>query len=120
MLDASTLLPQVLSVARPNDSSLVIRLAVPASLPCFADHFAAFPMLPGVLQLGWAVQLAQQYLVRAAPFSAVTQLKFQQPIEPDADLSLQLQHEPDGRVSFRYSTPAGLCSAGRLSFGASA
>lgn len=118
-LPDSPLAPQPLAVAVDGET-VVIRLAVPASLPFFVDHFARYPMLPGVLQLGWAVQLAQRHFGIAEPFAAVTQLKFQHPITPEAELSLQLRPERGGRIAFAYAVPSGPCSAGRLAFGRAA
>src|SRR3546814_9210131 len=75
--------PRTLAVERTADDEVRIRLAVPAQLPCFADHFPGAPMLPGVLQLGWAVRLAQQQFGIELPLQQVAQLKFQHPILPD-------------------------------------
>ena len=98
------------------DDGIEIRLDVPASLPCFADHFAGAPMLPGVLQLGWAVRLAQQQFGIAAPLRQVQHLKFQHPIAPGVALSLHLRREGAQDIGFRYSTPQQACSSGRLHF----
>lgn len=108
--------PQTLAVQATADGEWVVRLDVPPQLPCFADHFEGAPMLPGVLQLGWAVSLAQRQFGISAPLLQVTQLKFQHPIMPGSELSLQLRRSNGGDIEFRYRTPAHDCSSGRLSF----
>ena len=112
--------PQPLAVRQDAAGSVEIRLAVPATLPCFADHFPDHPMLPGVLQVGWAVRLAQQHFGIAAPLHEARQLKFQHPIQPDVALTLTLSRSGEHDVAFRYATPERLCSAGRLGFAAGA
>jgi len=109
--------PQALAVRQLSADAVEVDLAVPASLPCFADHFPSYPMLPGVLQLGWAVQLAQRHFGIEAPMRQVGQLKFQHPIRPDTALTLRLTRSGD-EVAFSYATPAQACSAGRLAFAA--
>lgn len=107
--------PHTLAVERTDDE-IRIRLAVPAQLPCFADHFPGAPMLPGVLQLGWAVRLAQQQFGIERPLQQVAQLKFQHPILPGRELWLRLRRSAPLQVSFHYDTTAQACSSGRLHF----
>jgi 3-hydroxyacyl-[acyl-carrier-protein] dehydratase len=108
--------PQILAVRPLADGAMTIRLDVPPQLPCFADHFAGAPMLPGVLQLGWAVRLAQQQFGIDTPLLQVSQLKFQHPIAPGSELSLQLRRGGARDVEFHYRTATRDCSSGRLSF----
>lgn len=99
-----------------GDDHIEIRLDVPPELPCFADHFAGAPMLPGVLQLGWAVRFAQQQYGIHAPLTQVQHLKFQHPITPGSALTLHLQRSGERDIRFRYATPDHACSSGRLNF----
>ncbi|WP_051278017.1 ApeI family dehydratase [Solimonas flava] len=108
--------PQPLAVRPDGDDAIEIQLAVPAALPCFADHFPSYPMLPGVLQLGWAVRLAQQHFGLAGPMQEVAQLKFQHPIRPDSALTLRLVRSGAREIAFSYRSADRACSAGRLSF----
>ncbi|WP_051362211.1 ApeI family dehydratase [Solimonas soli] len=109
--------PQALAVRQPSADLVEIDLAVPAALPCFADHFPQQPMLPGVLQLGWAVRLAQRHFGIAGAMRQATQLKFQHPITPDVALTLRLSRGGD-EVAFAYATPTHACSSGKLAFAA--
>lgn len=108
--------PQTLAIEQTANDEIRIRLAVPAQLPFFADHFPGSPMLPGVLQLGWAVRLAQQQFGIEQPLQQVAQLKFQHPILPDRELWLRLRRSAAQQVSFHYDTAAQACSSGRLQF----
>ncbi|MGH8444954.1 MAG: hydroxymyristoyl-ACP dehydratase [Solimonas sp.] len=112
--------PQPLAIQVADENTVDIRLAVPAALPCFADHFPRGPMLPGVLQLGWAVHFARRQFGIDLPFRQAAQLKFQHPILPDSELTLRLTRGAGGDIAFRYSLPARTCSSGKLAFAAAA
>lgn len=106
-------LPQV-SVTRTGDS-VTLDLAVRKNLPCFPDHFPRYPMLPGVLQVGWVVRAAREaYGLQGEP-RRISQLKFSHPILPDTPLQLQLERQ-DNEVRFRYRSAAQEYSSGRLLF----
>ena len=50
--------PDILAT-RPSPDGIRVDLRVPADLACFPDHFPGFPLLPGVVQLDWALALAR-------------------------------------------------------------
>lgn len=78
-------------------------IAVTPDLAGFAGHFPDFPILPGVMQLDWAVHFAQEYLQLEGPVLRVERLKFTCPITPDTRLRLTLSYDA-GRssVDFRF------------------
>lgn len=108
--------PRLLSVHRTEENEVRLRLDVPPQLVCFADHFPGEPLLPGVVQLGWAVQLAQQQFGIGTPLHQVVQLKFQSPIRPGCELALHLQRRSPFEIVFRYAHPQRDCASGRLQF----
>ena len=95
---------------------LELELHVPASLPYFPHHFPDHGMLPGVVQLGWAILFAARHLGFDGPMRKVTNLKFLHPIQPGTDLTLSLERVGERDVAFSYSTPRRQCSSGRLKF----
>ena len=96
--------PIVLSVQRLGEYQAIARLAVPAEHPAFAGHFPGRPVLPGVVQLDWAVRLAAScFGFRFRPALRV-RVKFMRIIAPDPDrVSVTLRHDPArNEISFEY------------------
>lgn len=107
---------QVLSV---SDTQAVVALEVATSLAAFEGHFPDTPILPGVVQLDWAMRWAQDMFGIAAPFRGVDALKFQHVVRPGCRLVLSLEHLPaKAAVAFRITDGERPCASGRLMFGA--
>ena len=106
--------PDILSVDR-QPLSVTLTLSVPASLCYFPGHFPAYPILPGVVQIAWAVDFAATYLEVAGAVRDLERLKFTHPILPAARLALTLRADADHKlVQFHYHTPSKSFSIGRL------
>ncbi|HCS63402.1 MAG TPA: hypothetical protein DIW64_04575 [Cellvibrio sp.] len=82
------------------------QLLVTPELAGFAGHFPDFPILPGVVQLDWAIHYAQEFLLLDEPVVRVERLKFTCPISPNTQLQLSLIYDA-GRASvdFRFYRP---------------
>lgn len=103
--------------ARVVASLAELQLHVDANLGCFAGHFPGFPILPGVVQIDWAVACARDYLALTSPVKTLDRLKFTNPIQPGAHVQLTLEMEPAGRfVNFRYHNDELVFSLGRLNY----
>jgi len=102
-----------------SETQAVIALAVAPTLAAFDGHFPDTPILPGVVQLDWAMRWAQDMFGIAAPFRGVDALKFQQVVRPGRSLQLSLEHLPaKSAVAFRITDGEHPCASGRLMFGA--
>lgn len=96
-----------------------VELDVVPTLAAFAGHFPETPILPGVVQLDWAMQWAQDLFELPVPFRGVDALKFQQAVMPGCRLNLALEHLPaKSAVAFRLTQGERVCASGRLMFGA--
>ncbi|UVK82793.1 AMP-binding protein [Pseudomonas sichuanensis] len=114
LLAARSQAPEVLEQAR-EDNQLQLRLAVPLDLPCFTGHFPQTPVLPGVVQLDWAIALAAPLLAANLRFAGMEVLKFQQLVRPGDALQLDLRFEPErGKLYFSYSCAGQACASGRI------
>jgi len=108
------LLPEIDSLER-TQSGLSLGFVVPAALPYFDGHFPGLPLLPGVVQIGWAVELARLHLSFAGPARALSGVKFTRVIQPLAAVTLLLELQAQGReLSFEYQSAGQTCSAGRV------
>src|SRR3954452_17196436 len=107
--------PTVSSVAHSGPDQVLIVLALPATHPAFAGHFPGRPILPGVVQIDWAVQLAESCL--ASGFSAACdfRVKFRRVVTAGDDLSLDLRVDRASRVvTFSYRVGDAMVSSGRI------
>lgn len=94
-----------------------LELVVPEDLYYLQGHFAGRPILPGVVQIHWAIELAESVFGHMGAFSGIEAMKFHRTIEPLAVLSLELEHaDAGGKLRFRYTSEQGIHSQGRVLF----
>ncbi|HZZ04597.1 AMP-binding protein [Paraburkholderia sp.] len=103
---------EVLAEARHADT-LHYELRVPPTLVHFAGHFPGLPILPGVVQLHWAMCLAAEHVPAVRALASIDRLKFMAPVSPGAVLNLTLAHDAArGRVQFAYRLSGRECASG--------
>jgi len=101
-----------------DDRSVVLQLHVPPDLLYFDGHFPKAPILPGVVQLDWALAFGRKYFDLPARFRAVQALKFQRVITPGATLTLELENDTQkNALAFRLHSAGGQHASGRILFG---
>ena len=77
------------------------------------------PVLPGVVQVDWAIRYGRDYLSVPGAFAGIQVLKFQQMIRPGHPVQLELVRDAaKGILHFRYFSEAGAHASGRILFGA--
>ncbi|SDU15371.1 acyl-CoA synthetase family protein [Geopseudomonas guangdongensis] len=108
------LLPELLG-QREDAGQWSLELEVPVDLAHFSGHFPQTPVLPGVVQVDWAQQLARQVLELPPLFAGMEVLKFQQLIRPGDRLQLTLRFDAErGKLHFAFRNGELACSSGRI------
>jgi acyl-coenzyme A synthetase/AMP-(fatty) acid ligase len=97
---------------------VLLEVTAPTNLLYFQGHFDAAPILPGVAQVEWAIQLGRRYFALPAVFRGINALKFQHVIRPQMPVQLELVHDTQkNSLNFRYLSEAGQHASGRIQFG---
>jgi 3-hydroxymyristoyl/3-hydroxydecanoyl-(acyl carrier protein) dehydratase len=110
--------PVVSEIELGAGCSLHCRVRMPYDLAIFDGHFPAIPIVPGVVQVGWAVGLARSHLQLGGDFSGIAATKFRRLVQPGMSLALTLDHQPgSGQLRFDYSYDGAVVSTGRVLFG---
>ncbi len=107
--------PKLLAVHQPQADEAVLELGLPTDHPAFAGHFPDQPILPGVVQVDWAVRLAAELLGTERLAATDLQVKFRRVIQPLKPLSLTLRVDRSkGTLSFEYRCDGEIASTGRI------
>jgi 3-hydroxymyristoyl/3-hydroxydecanoyl-(acyl carrier protein) dehydratase len=102
-------------VVAADAAQVTLRLDLPPDLPCFAGHYPDFPILPGVVQIDWVMQLAGTHLRCGQRSATDFRIKFKRMIMPGADVTLTLSHDaPRRRMSFVYRSGDEIASQGQV------
>ncbi len=90
-------------------------MVIPEELYYFDGHFDKVPVLPGVVQVTWAMELAKEHLALKGQLSSIESIKFTSIIRPGASMSLSLQYYPEKeRLVFTYSVGDKTYSTGKI------
>ena len=106
--------PEILTTNR-IDESVVLTLLIPEELMYFDGHFDQAALLPGVVQIDWAVYFGRQFFSCLGEFSGLEVIKFKEVISPNQQVVLTLQFkENKNKLLFSYQSDRGACSSGRI------
>jgi 3-hydroxymyristoyl/3-hydroxydecanoyl-(acyl carrier protein) dehydratase len=112
-------MPAVRDVAiQPSLGILTCRLLVPHGLPIFTDHFQFVPIVPGVVQLGWVVELVRVHQLVVGSFAGIASAKFRRILQPGVELGVWLEPRREtGELQFEFALADFVVTCGRLRFG---
>ena len=113
-------LPTVLA-RRDAEGRIELDLEVQPDNPWFAGHFPELAILPGVVQIGWAVHFGHTLYGLGPGVSLMEQVKFRRPILPGARVTLSLKADSATRkLRYEYKDAEYSYSSGSLHFGTDA
>lgn len=92
-----------------------VRLRVPPDLRALQRHFDRMPIVPGVLQVGWAMRLAAEAFETDHQLAGLDATKFRRIVQPGDELELTLHwHAGNQVLGFRFRSAVGVHSSGRV------
>ncbi|EPC01173.1 hypothetical protein L861_11400 [Litchfieldella anticariensis FP35 = DSM 16096] len=105
--------PRWLGERRSDPCSCLLTLEVPERLIFLEGHFDEYPLVPGVVMVQWAIELAGKYFGEPGEFQGIERLKFQRVLRPGSRFTLQLTRRDDG-IAFVIDSHEGRHCAGRV------
>ena len=114
--------PAVLE-ARENaaDGGLVLTLDVTRDIAYFDGHFSDYPVLPGVVQVDWAIAYGRERLGVTGRFVRLEAIKFFRILPAGTKTELALRYDPAAaKLYFEFSSALGRHASGRVQFEAKA
>ena len=99
-----------------NDEQIEIQLSISDDLSFFAGHFPGQPVLPGIVQIHWAGELAK-FILGLDGFMALKNIKFNSMVLPSSQLKLVLKYNQEKQtLRFDYSSESEKRSNGLFVF----
>ncbi len=98
---------------KQQDNLLIFIGKVPLDLVYLKDHFDKFPLVPGVIELQWAVDKIKQFFDRKVEIKSINKLKFQKFLCPNDIFELTIKWEENkNRFIFALKTENEVCGSG--------
>ncbi len=109
-------LPKSIQIER-SGHTLTVNMKADANLIYFKGHFESAPVLAGVVQVGWVIQLIEAEFAVNLLFKGLKLVKFTRLILPETALTLTLQYKPgDCTIKFQINDLDERCASGLLMF----
>lgn len=101
--------------SRDEPGARCVTLRVPPELACLPGHFPGRPIVPGVVQLHWAMGELARWVGHEPELTALEALKFRRPLLAGERFELRLERASDGAsYGFEMSDADGPISSGRV------
>ena len=103
---------------RVTQTEAALDLKIPVDLAYFGGHFEGAPIVPGVVQIKWAISLARRYLAIGDGFTGMENVKFQHVMTPRSRVTLTLAYAAAARkLRFSFASAEVRYSSGRVVLG---
>ncbi len=107
-------LPAIIS-SEETENGINLLLDISDSLEAFDGHFDSAPIIPGVVQIQWALAFNNQFLskIDVSNIDRIDSLKFQQVIQPNSNVKLELDMKGK-KLHFCFSSNDKRHSSGKV------
>ncbi|WP_444998338.1 ApeI family dehydratase [Aliikangiella sp. IMCC44359] len=107
-------LPEITDEKISSDK-VILSLYIDKKLNAFEGHFDETPIIPGVVQIQWALGLTKKYFSSfiSKNIARIDALKFQHVIQPGLNVFLELA-VTDDKIIFSYYSDSAKHSSGKL------
>ncbi|HZF31877.1 MAG TPA: hypothetical protein VE907_22360 [Gammaproteobacteria bacterium] len=110
----TTIDPSVIRESACGSTAEVV-FVVPEDLAYFDGHFPGVPIVPGVVQIKWAIEIARRCLSLTSAFAGMEVVKFHQIMGAGMEVTLVLEYSPEtGKLSFSFESGHRRLSSGRV------
>lgn len=100
-----------------KDELVEILLYFPDTSPYFKGHFPDLPVLPGFVQIDFAINLAKKHFGINQIVTNIKRMKFTKIISPNQDITLKLEYDSAGKtLDFQYHNNNSIYSSGKFYF----
>jgi 3-hydroxymyristoyl/3-hydroxydecanoyl-(acyl carrier protein) dehydratase len=107
--------PQILSITAESPHTRIL-LDVSSDLCWFRGHFPGQPVLPGIVQLHWAILVCRALCGFSEVPHEVKRLKFKKVVVPPSALELLVSQQGEREALFRFSSLGDVNSEGKILF----
>ncbi len=105
--------PHVLETL-PTEVGRCLTLQVPPNLLYLQGHFPEMPVVPGVVQLHWVMEVLEDLLETSIETKKMEAVKFREPLLPGSHFHLEVRQTDDHTWSFRLWYEQQKFSSGRV------
>lgn len=114
MSDLTNTLPSI-EALEVVDNEVSMSVFAAENIDYFKGHFPQASILPGVVQLDWAIHFAREHLAIAdSAVKNLEVLKFQEVITPNMNVTLLLTLKSAHKFTFKYTSTKGTHASGRI------
>jgi hypothetical protein len=90
---------------------------VPCGLTWFDGHFPRYPVVPGVVLIGWAAEWSATLRQGGRAIGGLRQVKFQRVVEPDTVIAFRAETAGPSAIGYVLESAAGIHARGTLELG---
>jgi len=120
MFNNSAIHPEFPTLTHENqisDSEIKLAFNIPPNLRWFDGHYPDQPIVPGVIEIDWAINYAKQYLNLSGDFTGMEAMKFHELILPNDNIQLHLTYKKENqKLHFSFTSDSSKLSSGRILF----